>query len=100
MPKILPFSFGDAPSFSEQYASVQCRVSEGDIPLEFIWLFNGQNLTEFMNIEISKTGKRGSVLNIESINANHAGMYTCLARNDAGNASYSAELKVNGVELS
>lgn len=94
----MPFSFGDVPSFAEQYASVQCRVTEGDIPLKFTWLFNGRSLNEVMNIDISSTGKRGSVLNIESTDAGHSGFYTCLVENSAGNTSYTAELKIKGGE--
>lgn len=41
-------------------------------------------------------GKRSSILVIESVTHSHAGNYTCNANNSAGDASYVAELQVNG----
>lgn len=43
-----------------------------------------------------KGGKRNSVLSIDSAGAQHAGNYTCVAKNRADTAAYSAELVVNG----
>lgn len=45
---------------------------------------------------ISKSGKRGKLLNIEHVRAEHAGEYTCIASNVAGSTSRSAMLDVNG----
>ena len=44
----------------------------------------------------AQIGQRASILSIESVGYRHSGTYTCTARNDAGTASTSAELKVNG----
>lgn len=44
-------------------------------------------------------GKRLSVLMIDSVNARHAGNYTCKARNLWASASYTAELVVNGIYI-
>lgn len=41
-------------------------------------------------------GKRGSILSIDSVSHAHAGKYTCVAKNKAGEATYSADLNVNG----
>lgn len=45
---------------------------------------------------VSKLGRRSSVLTIESVEAHHAGRYTCQGENAAGTASYSVDLQVIG----
>lgn len=47
-------------------------------------------------VGVSKVGNKNSVLTIESITDQHSGIYTCLVKNNAGVASYSAVLNVNG----
>lgn len=60
-----------------------------------MWLVNGKPLNN-EDISISSVGRRGSVLSIESVQYEHAGNYTCLARNGAGKTEYTSELQVNG----
>lgn len=43
-----------------------------------------------------KAGKKASAITIESVQDQHAGIYTCLAENNAGQVRYSAQLDVNG----
>lgn len=76
--------------------SLSCVVSDGDLPLHIYWTFNKQQITLSHDVSIAKLGKRNSVLTIESINARHAGNYTCHAENSAGRTSFSTELKVIG----
>lgn len=96
-PKISPFSFGDEPLNNGETASVQCIISMGDLPVEIYWLMNGNLLSnDREDIHLSKNGKRISVLTIESITAQHAGNYSCLAENKAGSINYSTELFVIG----
>ncbi|KAL1463711.1 hypothetical protein WDU94_015437 [Cyamophila willieti] len=102
-PKIQPFSFGDEPREAGDTASVSCLLT-GDIPMNITWLMNGKvcpsssgsESEESPDISVSQTGRRLSMLAIEAVKHTHAGNYTCFAVNQAGNASYSAELKVNG----
>lgn len=46
------------------------------------------------------TMKRFSTLNIDYVQAEHRGQFTCTAKNPAGDASYSAYLNVNGTGIS
>ena len=95
-PKILPFSFGIDPMNYGDSSSVQCNVFSGDFPLEIKWYFNSRRVFDD-SIVITDIGKRLKVLSIDSVNARHAGNYTCRASNEGGVDSYTAELFVNGI---
>lgn len=45
---------------------------------------------------VSKFGKRVMLLNIDAVSGAHAGNYTCVASNLAGQVDFSAALIVNG----
>lgn len=92
----MPFTFGEDPFEASQSATVQCSVISGDLPLNIEWLFNGHNINTIEDINVAKISKRASALSIESVSARHAGNYTCVGHNPAGNASFSAQLFVNG----
>lgn len=96
LPQILPFDFGEESINSGDMTSISCSISKGDLPLNISWHFNDQLLKNQNGIAITKVNKRLSALSIESVQAEHAGRYTCTARNDAGTDSYSAYLNVNG----
>lgn len=95
-PVITPFPVGEKPSHMDQFISLSCVISDGDLPLHIHWTFNQQPITLIHDISIAKLGKRNSVLTIEAISGRHAGNYTCHAENRAGKASFSTELKVIG----
>lgn len=99
MPKILPFHFGDEPSYLGESNTVQCSLSIGDLPVKFSWTLNGQPLNNIQEVAISSVGKKTSVISIDSIDEHHAGNYTCTAKNKAGSASYSSQLIVRGTFL-
>lgn len=75
-----------------------CSILKGDSPIEIRWSLNGEAITRanHPDITITKTGKKNSVLIIDSVAAHHAGEYTCVASNLVGSVSRSAELSVNG----
>lgn len=81
----------------DQFLSLSCVVSDGDLPLHIFWTFNQQPLTIALDVSVAKLGKRSSVLTIESVSGQHAGNYSCHAENRAGNTSFTTELKVIGV---
>lgn len=95
-PTIVPFSFGEKPSHIEQYLTLQCTISDGDLPIDILWTFNSQPITAELDVIAAKMGKRSSVLTIESVTDKHAGKYVCQGANKAGVAIYSTELKVIG----
>lgn len=97
LPVIVPFSLGDKPAHMDQFLSINCAVSDGDLPLNIFWTFNNQPITPDMDVSINRLGKRTSVLTIDSVNAHHAGNYSCHGQNSAGSTSFTSELKVIGV---
>lgn len=96
-PKIATFTFGDEPLNFGESASVQCTISGGDLPMEVVWKLNGNIIDSSIDVTTSKVGKRINFLSIDSVNAHHAGNYTCLAKNKAGEAENSALLIVIGL---
>lgn len=75
-----------------------CSILKGDSPIEIRWSQNGDPITRATHpdITVTKTGKKTSVLIIDSVTAHHAGEYTCVASNLVGSVSRSAVLSVNG----
>lgn len=74
-----------------------CLVNKGDFPIEISWTLNDRPTSNIIGLTITNANKRSSQLNIESVQANHAGEYVCIAKNFAGIAKYSAHLHVNGI---
>lgn len=97
VPKIVPFHFGETPTYMDESVSISCSISTGDLPINITWFLNGKNVRAIEDIITSNLGKRVSSLAIDTVGAKHAGNFTCLAQNEAGNASYTAELIVNGL---
>lgn len=73
-----------------------CLVNKGDFPIEITWTLNGKSIENLMGLTIINANRRSSQLNIESVQAQHAGEYVCLAKNSAGTTHHSAYLHVNG----
>lgn len=96
-PQILPFTFGDEPLNAEDVAAVQCMPLKGDLPIEIKWFLNDREITTVENgITVVMTSARINQLTIESVRANHRGIYKCRAENRAGATEFEAELRVNG----
>lgn len=93
----MPFSFGEEPLNSGQVVTVPCAVTEGDPPLKLRWILNGHTISPHSGISVLDLGGRGAILSIGSVQAAHAGTYTCIAENSAGRHELSADLIVNGV---
>ncbi|XP_046388214.1 Down syndrome cell adhesion molecule-like protein Dscam2 isoform X11 [Ischnura elegans] len=93
-PHITPFHF-DGPIDAGESVQLQCYVSKGDKPVTINWHFHGEMLSSHMGISTAMFGKSANILTISSVSLGHRGIYTCVARNRAGETSYSAELVVN-----
>lgn len=94
-PVIGPFGFGDTEYTLGMSAQINCIIVEGDLPIEISWTFHGPS-SAMSGIETMKIGSRSSVLNIDSVAADHAGNYTCIARNLAAVRNFTATLSVYG----
>ncbi|KRJ98247.1 dscam, isoform P [Drosophila yakuba] len=94
-PKITPFDFGDEPTNVEDSVSVTCLISSGDLPIDIEWFFNDYGISSYSGINVVKGGKRNSMLSIDSVQARHAGKYSCRAKNHAAAVNYTSELVVN-----
>ncbi|XP_076265881.1 Down syndrome cell adhesion molecule 1 isoform X14 [Rhynchophorus ferrugineus] len=94
-PQITPFSFGEDTVNSGDVVSVQCIASKGDLPLNITWFFNGKKVDFSLGYTVAQMNKRISSLSIDSVDAVHAGEYTCVAENPAGRDGYSTRLDVN-----
>ena len=67
------------------------------------WQMNGNVLESGGDIDIEKDTRgnlRNSILTIQNTVPSDAGNYTCLAENDAGRTSASAQLTVNCMSIS
>lgn len=95
-PILLPFEFGDEPADTLSTTTVSCTVAKGDFPIEINWMFNGAKIDSSESVTITKSGPRMSILYIDSVRPEHAGLYSCVARNKAGFTEHSSELKVIG----
>lgn len=96
-PYIIPFDFGGSPIYAGQTAQAACFTSEGDLPLEIYWSFQGSQSLEHLGITTSKISRRASALMIDEVNLQHQGNYTCTARNWAGIVNYTAKLDIHGI---
>ena len=95
-PVIAPFSFASDIVDEGIYAQVSCIVQTGDTPISLSWSLKGDEISSEPGLNTAQIGQRASILTIDSVGYRHSGIYTCTARNSAGTASASAELRVNG----
>lgn len=98
-PRIAPFSFEQS-VFAGVSTQVTCLMTEGELPADIFWLFNGKRIipkdSSSSTVSTNKVGSKTSLLLIESTSAEHRGNYTCVVRNDAGSTEYVAVLNING----
>jgi Immunoglobulin I-set domain len=91
------FSIDEEPLFYEESFLLTCSVIHGDSPFTFQWLFQNQTIENFYDMKVESTKKK-SLLSIDSVNAKHAGEYTCKVLNSAGFSTITTSLVVKGGE--
>ena len=103
--QIVPLTFGEEQVNLDDAVSVTCVVNKGDLPIEIEWMFAGseeyggvpeKRLNTNDGVVITRTNARISMLSIEAVKSRHRGNYTCVARNNAGIVSNSAQLSIDG----
>lgn len=97
LPQINPFTFGDEPANAGDTVGLQCMVTKGDAPVNITWTLDRKLVKDAPGISIIKMGPKASGLTIESVSAEHRGVFTCFAENAAGYSNHSAKLDVNGI---
>lgn len=76
---------------------VACMIAKGDLPLDLFWSLNDEPiLSGEKGFTLLRMNARTSTLSIDSLDAKHRGVFSCVARNKAGFAEFHAELRVNG----
>ena len=93
---LMPLTFGRDVLDEGEFAQLVCIVSKGDEPLQISWALKGDVISSEPSLTTASLGTRTSMLTITSVGYRHSGTYTCTAKNGAGIASQTAELKVNG----
>lgn len=81
--------------YTDEYIQISCSAIYGDFPMKFSWLFRNKSIVGSENVRIEFT-KRSSILSIEAISGDNAGVYTCVVANHAGATNASTELIVKG----
>ncbi|XP_068899410.1 cell adhesion molecule Dscam1 isoform X7 [Tenebrio molitor] len=94
-PQILPFDFGEDPINTGDSTSLTCSINKGDLPINITWFHNNVTIKSDEAVSVIRVNKKISTLSIESVQAEHIGEYTCLAKNRAGATTYSTFLHVN-----
>lgn len=95
-PQLLPIDFAEDVVNTGESTSLMCSIAKGDLPIEIIWLHNNETVENDNTISVIRVTKKTSTLNIDSVQETHAGLYTCIAKNEAGYSSHSTDLHVNG----
>lgn len=95
LPHITPFEFESELNTGDN-VQLNCHVSKGDIPLKITWSLNDEPIGTSLGITTLSIGSRTNLLNINSVDREHAGLYTCTASNKGGTASHSATLFIDG----
>ena len=92
----MPLTFGAEVLDEGQFGQVVCIVGKGDEPLTISWSLQGEIVSSEPSLTTASLGTRTSMLTISSIGYRHSGTYTCTAKNKAGTASQTVQLRVNG----
>lgn len=93
-PEIAPFTFPENLREGNR-AHVTCSVISGDLPIDIIWHKDGSALPPDQDVQEQQNQFLSSLL-FSNLAARHAGHYTCIARNAAAEANFTAKLVIKG----
>lgn len=96
-PQLQPFSFGSVPLNTGSVVILPCTLAAADRPVTLQWFLNGKEIPDYLGIKVTELGDTSSILSIGSVTAQHAGEYSCIAKNEAGMDKHSSVLVVNGI---
>lgn len=92
----LPSSL-DYPLYVGDYYQLNCAVLHGDVPFNITWYYNDEPVYHKPGITTLMQSTRSSSLNIESVQPEHAGKYSCIGANHAGYTEVSTNLTIRGL---
>lgn len=93
----MPFDFGTEPANFGETTTISCLVAKGDLPLDMFWSLNAIPVVQgHHSVSVMRLNARTSVLSVDSLDAQHRGVYKCMARNGAGQSEHHSALEVNG----
>jgi len=97
-PKILPIPPMTNLLAEGMRAAISCQIVEGDLPVMFTWTKDSDGVNNGLGVGTVTRNhdEYSSSLIIERITAEHAGNYTCIATNSAGEEKFTVPLTVNG----
>ncbi|XP_072165764.1 cell adhesion molecule DSCAM-like [Diadema setosum] len=76
-----------------QRTQLTCIVAQGDLPINFRWLKDGQPIPHGIGIDFDLR-QFSSTLSISDASTVHDGRYTCEANNTAASVNYTTELTI------
>lgn len=96
-PQIVPFDFGTEPANVGEMTTLSCLVAKGDLPMDIFWSLNTMPILHGQHsFTVTRLNARTSALSVDSLDAQHRGVYKCMARNGAGQTEHHSALEVNG----
>lgn len=93
LPEIIPFYFSQN-VHENQSLSLRCITPSSELPITFTWLKDDQLLTPSLSQAygiVVESDRGQSLLKLASAGPEQAGNYTCVARNNDGSQSRSAQ---------
>ena len=73
-----------------------CFVSQGDPPMLVSWFRDGHKVESSETTRITRIDEVTSLLVISNLTSDHAGNYSCVAKNEVAVVSVTAALVVKG----
>ena len=73
-----------------------CTVTEGDRPLDVEWHKDGIPVAASKNVHVKRIDEYTSLLGISYLETDHAGNYSCVAKNAVAKFAKSAVLTIRG----